>query len=120
MHHQLLEGQANLPEILFERPQIVAKNLAALAPQVEEKEPVVVLPGPNEPLTFGKHIKPMFRKRDRQSMQFAFDLWSYDDVAKHAGAILERLRNGSMPCDGAWPQERVAVFARWIASGKPE
>jgi truncated hemoglobin YjbI len=95
-------------------------RISALAPQVEEKEPVVVLPGPNEPVTFGKHIKPMFRKRDRQSMQFAFDLWSYADVAKHAEAILERLRNGSMPCDGAWPLERVAVFARWIASGKPE
>jgi truncated hemoglobin YjbI len=95
-------------------------RISALAPQVEEKEPMAVLPGPNEPVTFGKHIKPMFRKRDRQSMQFAFDLWSYADVAKHAEAILERLRNGSMPCDGAWPLERVAVFARWIASGKPE
>jgi hypothetical protein len=52
-------------------------------------------------------------------MQFAFDLWSYADVAQHAEAILERLRNGSMPCDGAWPEERVAVFARWITSGKP-
>jgi len=41
-------------------------------------------------------------------------------VNKHAAAILERLRNGSMPCDGAWPQERVDVFERWIASGKPE
>jgi len=23
-----------------------------------------------------------------------------------------------MPCDGAWPPERVAVFERWIRGGK--
>jgi hypothetical protein len=52
-------------------------------------------------------------------MKFAFDLWSYDDVAANAAAIAERLENGSMPCDGAWPPERVAAFRRWIESGKP-
>jgi hypothetical protein len=25
----------------------------------------------------------------------------------------------TMPCDGAWPAERVAVFRRWIDAGKP-
>jgi CDGSH-type Zn-finger protein/truncated hemoglobin YjbI/ferredoxin len=63
-------------------------------------------------------IKPLFRERDRQSMRFAFDLWSYDDVAEHADAILDRLRAETMPCDGAWPEERVDVFARWASSGK--
>jgi hypothetical protein len=24
-----------------------------------------------------------------------------------------------MPCDGAWAPERVAVFRRWLQSGKP-
>jgi hypothetical protein len=24
---------------------------------------------------------------------------------------------GSMPCDGAWPAEQVAVFERWLATG---
>ena len=51
-------------------------------------------------------------------MRFAFDLWSHEDVAGHAGAILDRLRAGTMPCDGAWPEDRVAVFERWIDSGK--
>ena len=64
-------------------------------------------------------IKPLFRERDRQSMRFAFDLWSHEDVSAHADAILERLQAGSMPCDGAWPAERVAVFSRWIRAGKP-
>ncbi len=77
----------------------------------------MVLPGPDEPLSFEQHIKALFRQRDRQSMQFAFDLWSYDDVRQHAAAILERLRNGTMPCDGAWPQEQIDVFARWVDSG---
>jgi hypothetical protein len=52
-------------------------------------------------------------------MRFAFDLWSSDDVATHADAILGRLEAGTMPCDGAWPAERVAVFRRWIDAGKP-
>jgi CDGSH-type Zn-finger protein/truncated hemoglobin YjbI len=95
-------------------------RISALAPQETEQELPVVLPGPDETVGFAKHVKPLFRQRDRQSMQFAFDLWSYADVSKHADAILERLRNGSMPCDGAWPEEKVAVFGRWLACGKPE
>jgi hypothetical protein len=62
--------------------------------------------------------RPLFRERDRQSMKFAFDLWSYDDVGTRADDVLERLRNGSMPCDGAWPEEKIQVFQRWIESGK--
>jgi truncated hemoglobin YjbI len=76
------------------------------------------LPGPDEQVSFAQHIKPLFREGDRRSMRFAFDLWSHEDVAGHAGAILDRLRAGTMPCDGAWPEDRVAVFERWIDSGK--
>ena len=60
---------------------------------------------------FEQDIKPLFRERDRNAMQFAFDLWSHDDVSTHAAAILGRLEAGTMPCDGAWPGERVAVSA---------
>jgi hypothetical protein len=52
-------------------------------------------------------------------MRFAFDLWEYSDVAANASAILERLRNGSMPCDGAWEPEKIEVFQRWVDSGLP-
>jgi hypothetical protein len=24
-----------------------------------------------------------------------------------------------MPCDGAWPGERVETFERWLSAGKP-
>ena len=79
----------------------------------------LTLPAEDEPLGFEQHIKPLFRQRDRQSMKFAFDLWSYDDVCRHADAIVERLCAGSMPCDGVWPPEWIAVMQRWIDSGKP-
>ena len=70
-------------------------------------------------MNFDKDIKPLFREVDRNAMRFAFDLWSYDDVSTQAGAILAQLESGTMPCDGAWPAERVADFRRWIDAGKP-
>ncbi len=68
-------------------------------------------------LSFAVDIKPLFREHDRQSMQKTFDLWSFGDVRAHASDILERVKNGSMPCDGAWPPERVQIFERWVQSG---
>jgi hypothetical protein len=73
----------------------------------------------DEPLSFEQHIKPLFREGDRQSMKSAFDLWSQEDVAQNSDAILERLRNGTMPCDGAWPDEQVGVFQSWVEAGTP-
>jgi hypothetical protein len=66
---------------------------------------------------FERNVRPLFRQSDRESMRWAFDLWSYTDVKAHAAAIVERLRDGSMPCDGAWSAEKIAVFQRWIDSG---
>jgi hypothetical protein len=83
-----------------------------------DEEPVR-LPDPTTTPSFTTHIKPLFRSKDRQSMRFAFDLWSHDDVSQQADAILARLRAGTMPCDGAWPPERIEVFERWIAAGTP-
>jgi truncated hemoglobin YjbI/CDGSH-type Zn-finger protein len=96
-----------------------AGRVSALAP-VADEEPEVALPAEGEPVGFAAHVKPLFRSRDRAAMRFAFDLWSCHDVAVHADAILARLRAGSMPCDGAWPPEKIAVFARWIDAGMPE
>jgi truncated hemoglobin YjbI len=94
-------------------------RISALAP-VQEEEKTVALPSSDEPVRFSLHIKPLFRPMDRNSMKWAFDLWSYKDVAEHAENILPRLRNGSMPCDKAWSQEMIATFQRWIDSGKQE
>src|SRR5262249_55176679 len=94
-----------------------ANRVSALAPV---EEPVKVrLPAAGEPVGFAAHIKPLFRERDRQSMRFAFDLWSHADVSQYADAILDRLRAGTMPCDGAWPDDKVEAFRRWIDSGRP-
>jgi len=85
-----------------------------------EQEEEVVLPAGDEPVRFAQYIKPLFRPMDRQSMKWAFDLWSYQDVRAHADGILQRLHDGSMPCDAAWPHERVDVFRRWVESGMQE
>jgi hypothetical protein len=71
----------------------------------------------DEPISFERQIKPLFRDGDRQSMKWAFDLWSYDDVVRNSDAILDRLRAGTMPCDGAWPDEQIAVFQEWVEAG---
>ena len=73
--------------------------------------------GPTSPLSFERDIRPLFRERDRTSMLKAFDLWSHDDVVVHQDPIALRLANGTMPCDGAWSSDRIAVFTRWIAEG---
>jgi hypothetical protein len=68
-------------------------------------------------ISYATDVKPLFREHDRDSMRSHFDLWSYDDVSEHAVAILSRLEEGTMPCDGAWPADRVDVFRRWLAQG---
>jgi hypothetical protein len=68
-------------------------------------------------LGFERDIRPLFREMDHDSMIKHIDLWSRSDVQAHQGAVLKRLRDGTMPCDGAWPPEQVAVFQRWMASG---
>lgn len=73
----------------------------------------------DEPISFEQQIKPLFRERDRQAMTWAFDLWSHDDVAANGDAILDKLRDGTMPCDGAWSDEQIAVFQRWFEAGSP-
>jgi hypothetical protein len=69
-------------------------------------------------VSFETDVKPLFRERDRGSMLTHFDLWSYDDVSRHADAILDRLQDGTMPCDGAWPRKQVDIFRRWAEGGK--
>jgi hypothetical protein len=84
-----------------------------------EEEPAMPdIPTAAEVISFERDVKPLFRDHDRTSMQKAFDLWSYDDVSRHADAILGRLRAGTMPCDGPWPADRTDIFQRWVETGK--
>ena len=50
-------------------------------------------------------------------MLWAFDLGDAASVRDHAPAILEQLEAGRMPCYGAWPPDRTALFRAWLESG---
>ena len=67
--------------------------------------------------SFEDDIKPLFRQKDQRSMKSSFDLWAYEDVKANATAILEVVEAGDMPCDGAWPEDQVALFRRWTEAG---
>jgi len=97
-------------------PPTTGASSAEATDQTDDQ--AIALPGPDDTVSFDRHIKPLFRAKDRQSMKFAFDLWSYDDVSRHADAILTQLQQGSMPCDGAWSDDWVTTFRRWVETGK--
>ena len=69
--------------------------------------------------SFETDVKTLFREQDRRSMKYAFDLWSYDDVKDNADAIYSRVEAGSMPCDGAWSADQVAIFKAWMDGDFP-
>lgn len=70
-------------------------------------------------LTFRNDIRPLFRDSpDVDSMKaYGLDLSSYEDVKAHAGAIYASLEDSSMPCDGPWPAEHIALFKQWMEEG---
>lgn len=70
-------------------------------------------------LSFERDILPLFRPQDVEEMSWAFDLSSYEDVCEHAKEIHTRLADGTMPCDGAWPETDVDRFGEWIDAGMP-
>jgi hypothetical protein len=70
-------------------------------------------------LSFERDILPLFREEDIDSMSFAFDLSSYEDVSQNAEEIHSRLAEGTMPCDGPWLEENVERFRQWIDAGMP-
>jgi hypothetical protein len=69
--------------------------------------------------SFERDIRSLFRDKDREAMESAFDLWDHGDVKANAAAILEAVESGGMPCDGAWPPDRVALLRGWIEAGMP-
>lgn len=70
-------------------------------------------------VSFERDIRPLFRDKDRQRMEWAFDLWNRADVAENAEQILERLEDGDMPCDGAWSPDQIGLFRAWMDGGSP-
>jgi len=70
-------------------------------------------------LSFANDIRPLFRESpDVDTMKrMGLDLWSYEDVKEKATGIHARLEDGTMPCDGAWPDEQLSLFKRWMDEG---
>ncbi len=118
---------AGAPEVLAG----VRRRLAAFAaplgvPGLADREPAADVPaavarsaGVGAVPSFERDIRPLFTARDRAAMRWAFDLADVASVRQHADAILEQVATGRMPCDAAWPAERVALFRRWVQAGGP-
>jgi hypothetical protein len=70
-------------------------------------------------LSFAKDIRPLFRDApDVDSMKkYGIDLSSFMDVKAKAEKIYATLAEGSMPCDGPWPSDRIVLFQRWMDEG---
>ena len=68
-------------------------------------------------LSFARDIRPLFRDDDVKEMKYAFDLSRHEDVKANAEGIYERVADSSMPCDGAWPADRIALFRQWVDEG---
>lgn len=80
-------------------------------------EPAEPAPAPEGPPSFARDIAPLFNERDRSAMSWLLDLADAGAVREHAAAILEQVTTGRMPCYGRWPEDRVALFRRWIETG---
>jgi Ferritin-like len=121
---------AGAPEVLFAVRQRLAAFAAPLGPAgaaVREPEAVVPAQAVQPPAadatavpSFERDIRPLFTERDRAAMRWAFDLAEVASVRQHAEAILDQVAAGRMPCDAAWPAERVALLRRWVQAGGPD
>jgi hypothetical protein len=74
----------------------------------------------SEAPSFELDIQPLFSQRDQEAMLIQFDLWKAEDVRDFADEILAVLAAGRMPCYGAWPEEQVELFRRWMGAGMPD
>jgi hypothetical protein len=120
---------AGAPEVLAEVRQRLVAFAAPLGPSgAAGREPKAGVPvravdppaGDAAVPSFERDIRSLFTERDRAAMRWAFDLGEVASVREHADAILEQVAAGRMPCDAAWPAERVALFHRWVQAGSPD
>jgi hypothetical protein len=120
---------ADAPEVLagvgqhlaaFAAP-LLQPNTAGRRPEAGVPALTVDPPADGAPVpSFERDIRQLFTGRDRAAMRWAFDLGEVESVRRHADAILEQVTAGRMPCDTAWPPERVALFRRWVQAGSPD
>jgi len=76
-------------------------------------------------VSFAKDILPLFTQVDIEHMadqDIPLDDYSYMSTPDNATAVLDSVANGSMPPTwagggGAWPEEEVMLFAKWVEAG---
>jgi hypothetical protein len=49
--------------------------------------------------------------------KYGLDLSSFSDVTAKAQSIYGTLLDGTMPCDGAWATDRIALLKQWMDEG---
>lgn len=108
---------ANAKIATFEQREGMTAALTLEAEDIANYSPI----GASGP-SFAEDIKPLFRPLDVNVMRAigGFDLHDYDDVKAKAQKILDRLEDGSMPCDGAWPLADIDLFKQWMDKGMAE
>lgn len=73
------------------------------------------------PLSFARDIRPLIRPGDVKCMKdYGFDLSKLSDVRMNSSYIYERLSDKSMPEDGPWSDENIAIFKQWMDDGMAE
>ncbi len=65
-------------------------------------------------LGFEQDVKPLFSDLERKALLWAYDLWDYTAVTRHATEILKKAEDGDPPFDPRWPEERIAALRSWI------
>lgn len=73
-------------------------------------------------LSFAKDIRPLFTEMDVAHMKHGgMDLSNRDDVEKHADAIYQTVKSGSMPPPNSgeprWTDAMCEAFKQWQAQG---
>ena len=108
---------SNSKTTLFAKSAEMAGPVGRAAAHVAPSRPVDESVAPS----FASDIRPLFRSGDINVMApiGGWRLDVYEDVKANAPAILRRLRDGDMPCDGAWPVADVDLFQRWCDADMP-
>jgi hypothetical protein len=76
-------------------------------------------------VSFEKDILPLFTPTDIEHMndkEIYLSDYAYMSNPDNATAVLDSVANGSMPPTwggggGAWPEEKVQLFAKWVEDG---
>jgi len=73
-------------------------------------------------LSFATDIRPLFREDDIECMKpmgVELDNPAWMRVPANAQSVYAAVADGSMPPGEPWPEDRVALFKKWMDAGFP-